>query len=790
MKNLVFGKLSLENFRCHDSISIDFSENRFVGLTGENGAGKTSIFDGLCWILYDVLTDGKKVADDVVRIKEGKNCLGYLPFSIDSDKYEIYAYRQHDKHKNEKYLFLNGEDISGENRKTTNEKISNILMPQEVFLNCLLFSQFMSGNFANLKHSEQKDIINKMLNLDVYDIYQEKTGKYHKKVSREITKIETKINSIIEQIEYLKENINRQNKKFDKIVEEFEKAKINKENSIKQTEENLKELKEKYNQEDYDKVEQRLEKAKNLKYKIENSLETNEQQLKELISKINEDKETETNNKIQTLKNEYQNTINELNSKLNNIHNNIGRLENEKQTEISNLKEKYKDKKDNFVSNLDNEILKLNRNLNEVSVSKTHNESKLQEYQKEIEKLQNDLSKYFNNDNEIQICPTCGRPVTDDEDKETLNQHINHIHSRITELKNSVDNLSNEIKKQKSKIEEINNSIKEKEIEKNNEIESLKSQYYNEEEEINKRYKNEIDKIKLDKTTYETSINELKSEVSDKRNSLVQEIENTYSIKKSEIEQQFKEKFNDLNQKKEKTEQHINNLQSKFNKGKDLQEKIKNTENIIENEKNILIEIQKNHEDNKQSIKNDIKTIQTDISTYQERKSKLEEEKLNLKRKLEILSFWKKGFSEKGIKAILLDDSIPILKRKARELNELVDNIRIDFNSETELKSGGKTNKFSVTAIQNNNLSELSQLSSGEKRMANIMILLCLRNLLEEMNGLKINILLLDEILDTLDPKNARDAVNLIKQSCPDRCIILISHTSRDYIEVEEALEL
>jgi len=61
-------------------------------------------------------------------------------------------------------------------------------------------------------------------------------------------------------------------------------------------------------------------------------------------------------------------------------------------------------------------------------------------------------------------------------------------------------------------------------------------------------------------------------------------------------------------------------------------------------------------------------------------------------------------------------------------------------------------------------------------------------------NNIKFNILLLDEILDSLDQPNRRATINLLRMILKDSdlCIHLISHTQLDFIEkeVDEILEL
>ena len=54
-------RLHLENFKCHKALTIDFG-GRSTSIYGDNATGKTSIYDGLTWLLFgkDSLGNGEK----------------------------------------------------------------------------------------------------------------------------------------------------------------------------------------------------------------------------------------------------------------------------------------------------------------------------------------------------------------------------------------------------------------------------------------------------------------------------------------------------------------------------------------------------------------------------------------------------------------------------------------------------------------------------------------------------------------------------------------------------------
>lgn len=54
--------LTLENFKCHEHLNVQF-DGRSANIYGENAAGKSSIYDGLTWLLFGKDSHGKKDFD-------------------------------------------------------------------------------------------------------------------------------------------------------------------------------------------------------------------------------------------------------------------------------------------------------------------------------------------------------------------------------------------------------------------------------------------------------------------------------------------------------------------------------------------------------------------------------------------------------------------------------------------------------------------------------------------------------------------------------------------------------
>lgn len=64
MKDIRIQKLSLENFKCHKALTIDFG-GRETSIYGDNATGKSSIYDGLTWLLFGKDSRGSADAEAI-----------------------------------------------------------------------------------------------------------------------------------------------------------------------------------------------------------------------------------------------------------------------------------------------------------------------------------------------------------------------------------------------------------------------------------------------------------------------------------------------------------------------------------------------------------------------------------------------------------------------------------------------------------------------------------------------------------------------------------------------------
>lgn len=190
-----FSRISLENFFSYGAEqSLDLSKPGLFLITGQNdeqtesqsnGAGKSSMMDGIVFALFGSVTKDVNLTQ-VVNEKIGQNCKVVLDFYIGNDYYKIERYAKHEKFHDKIMFYKNEELISKANKRDTQELIDSVVkINYKSFVNSILMSQENVGKFLEADSSKKKEIIENVLQLNIISQYHsmaQMKRKYSKKV--------------------------------------------------------------------------------------------------------------------------------------------------------------------------------------------------------------------------------------------------------------------------------------------------------------------------------------------------------------------------------------------------------------------------------------------------------------------------------------------------------------------------------------------------------------------------------------------------------------------------------
>ena len=162
---MIFTKLRLKNFKSHEDTIIRFEKGISV-IVGENGAGKSTILEGISFALFKQHT-GKKI-DDLVR-NNANSMFVELEFISKGKKYKIIR----EKKSNLKSTLYKKTSIEGEyihvcsgDKEISNEIHEILDIDSDLFLNAIYIRQGEIAELVDKTSAEKKQLIAKLLGID------------------------------------------------------------------------------------------------------------------------------------------------------------------------------------------------------------------------------------------------------------------------------------------------------------------------------------------------------------------------------------------------------------------------------------------------------------------------------------------------------------------------------------------------------------------------------------------------------------------------------------------------
>lgn len=729
MKNITFIESGMENFGPYiDPMLLTFQNDSLTLLVGPNGIGKTVALDSIPFTLFGMTSKGLK-GDDLVNNVVGKNCHTWVKFNIDDDNYIVKRYQKYSKFGgNNVILNKNGVDIKSGAREVQPE-IEKLICPQKGFMNSQMFGQKVKDFFTDLTDSKQKEIFRKLLGLDNY-------VEYYKEVSSKIDLLSNSVQEAKQKINIKEQFMEESTSRIKELIEEKNQFEIEKKRSL--------EIMEKRKRDAKKFLEKHLE-DKNKLLKEDHEPAKIEVEWNKLINELSKFD--------MQIRSQEQDIISKKESK---IHELKQTASNKKET----INKEFNSTKDFIVKTWHEDEKKIDEKISNEKDEKNKLENDINSLQLESQYLQNSIDKINKSvfEEEISKCPICHQSITDHTKEDLENE--------IIEYKNQINDIVNRIEKNNITLQEFNKKRIELE---------------NEKRQLDKETGINLDQSEQEKENKINDIEKRLSEVLDMvESSAINEIDN---MKQSMMES--RNKLTNI----------IEEIKEKYNESKKVEEELNSIEETIQLCENTIktIEIEYKKEEESEYDETSLNRHKGKIVSLSNDISKINEDIKGDERKLEINNFWKIAYSPSGIPSMLIDEAIPFMNKKVAEYLEELSNGRyiVSFDTQGTIKSGEMRDKISVNVLDTyTRANQRGQLSGGQTRLVDISTILTLGDLQSQNLGININLLIFDEIFDSLDAQNIDYVSKVLIRLKKGRSIYLVSHTHQDQLEADEILEL
>ncbi|MCB0225620.1 MAG: SMC family ATPase [Anaerolineae bacterium] len=192
-------KLKLRNFMAYQDAELNFQGLHLAALTGENGAGKSSLLDAITWVVW-----GKgraKRDDEMIRLGQTEMEVEYT-FDLNNNIYRIIRKRDASK-RGRSDLSFQVQDAGGwrtlsENSlRATEKKINEIMrLDYDTFINSAFLLQGRADEFTTKAPAQRKKILGDILGLAIYDLYADRAKQRANEKDREAAIIEAEMSQI------------------------------------------------------------------------------------------------------------------------------------------------------------------------------------------------------------------------------------------------------------------------------------------------------------------------------------------------------------------------------------------------------------------------------------------------------------------------------------------------------------------------------------------------------------------------------------------------------------------
>lgn len=451
----------------------------------------------------------------------------------------------------------------------------------------------------------------------------------------------------------------------------------------------------------------------------------------------------------------------------------------ESKSKAEELSESYEEEKTDKIEKLQEQIAEIEEEQESIDEEIADIKEQMEEVSADIEKLKSQRKKSSETDEALQTLRTS---IDEDEEEKSeiktklrrTKQNLSSCEDSIGDLNATITKCQKSVKKDKSQIEELKETVGTpcpvcgKPLGEDHVADALA--------ELQERIQHSENTIEQSQTDIEKTQKEIES-----FNSEISEMEEQIQEIDEEIAQyqSLLKKVQERQKKEHQVEEQILDKERQYTKIERQYNSKKSSKDTLKSRIEMLKKQIKDIKSEENPYTSQVNDCQSQIEKMSGDYEELAHEYDALASDEEVLNFWLTGFSNSGIKSMLLDDITPFLNKRANKYLQALsgDRLTVNFTTQTQLKSGEMREKFQIEVNNEDGGDSYMANSSGEKKRVDIAINLALQDLVSSRANKKINMIFLDEALDALDNCGVDDVLNLLSEVAKDKSsVFVISH--------------
>lgn len=195
-------RLKLQGFLSYrEPVEVDFTGFNLACISGENGAGKSSLLDAITWALFG---RARKADESVINTHpDVKKAEVTLDFDYEGNRYRVVRSNPRGKTSSVE-LFIRAQSegdlwntLSERTLRETDAKIVETLrMDYDTFTNASFFLQGKADQFATARPAERKQILSNILGLEIWETYRELMAQRRRETDKLVKGLDGRLSEI------------------------------------------------------------------------------------------------------------------------------------------------------------------------------------------------------------------------------------------------------------------------------------------------------------------------------------------------------------------------------------------------------------------------------------------------------------------------------------------------------------------------------------------------------------------------------------------------------------------